>query len=70
MTQEQTGNRMNHKEFARTNKYFQDCCEVAKVPPTKRQASKFRTKRGTAYEIGKPLIDEKIEKGQIQPRKG
>jgi hypothetical protein len=44
----------NHKgqsnhEFAKSNGTFIQACEAAGVEPTVRQASKFRNKRGAAY---------------------
>lgn len=35
--------------FAEKNKEFQVACEAAGIAPTKRQASKYRNKRGLAY---------------------
>jgi hypothetical protein len=37
--------------FAKTNKIFQTACEIAGVKPTKRQASKYRMKKGLAVRI-------------------
>ena len=39
--------------FAKTDKFFNDACKVAKVEPTTRQASKFRNKSGAAYNFGR-----------------
>ena len=39
---------MTNAEFAKTNR-LKYCCEAAGIKPTKRQASKFRMKRGLAY---------------------
>ena len=36
-------------ELAESNWMFRLACELAKVPPTKRQASKWRNRRGLAY---------------------
>lgn len=57
---------MDNKTYAKTSKYFQACCEAGEIEPHKRQASRFRAQRGKAYEMGKLIIDEKIEKKQIQ----
>lgn len=35
--------------YARTNKAFKKACERVKLQPTKRQASKYRMKKGLAY---------------------
>ena len=40
---------MNNAEFAKTWDVFLKCCELAKVKPTTRQASKFRSQKGRAY---------------------
>ena len=40
---------MTNTEFAEKNKEFREACEVAKIPATKRQASKWRMKKGLAY---------------------
>jgi hypothetical protein len=37
--------------FAKTDETFKKKCEKAKVEPTKRQASKYRRKFGSAYSI-------------------
>lgn len=41
---------MANKTFAKTNPLFLKSCELAKVQPTVRQASKFRMGKGTAFE--------------------
>lgn len=38
-----------HREFAASDTSFRAACERASVEPTRRQASKFRNKRGRAY---------------------
>ena len=45
-------NRTN-REFAETNKAFQCACTVAEIPPTTRQANKYRRKLGLAYTMEK-----------------
>jgi hypothetical protein len=37
---------MTSRQFAATDPLFKKCCELAKIEPTKRQASKFRSDRG------------------------
>jgi len=36
--------------YAKTNDHFKAACEAAELKPTSRQASKFRNKKGKAYE--------------------
>lgn len=49
---------MTHREFAGTNGVFKLACELAKVKPTVRQASKFRSKRGSAYAFKKEAVSK------------
>lgn len=42
--------RITNRDFSRHNKAFLLACEKASIPPTKRQASKFRRKQGLAYQ--------------------
>lgn len=42
---------MSNRKFADTNVLFRKACELAKVPPTKRQASKFRNHVGQAEQM-------------------
>ena len=39
-----------NKEFAVQNEAFKDACEKSKVDPTSRQASKWRSKKGKAWD--------------------
>jgi len=41
---------MDNREFAAISKEFIKACEKAGVNPTKRQASKFRMRKGKAYQ--------------------
>jgi len=41
--------KMTHRQMAESDERFRELCAKAGVPPTKRQASKFRLKRGAAY---------------------
>ena len=50
---------MTHREFAGTNEVFIKACELAKVKPTMRQASKFRLNRGSAYAFKKQATEAK-----------
>jgi hypothetical protein len=46
-----TNKRQDNANFARFDAHFRLCCELAKVKPTKRQASKFRRGEGRAYSM-------------------
>jgi hypothetical protein len=50
--------RQTNADFATTNKQFIKACEAARIPPTKRQASKFRRRRGLAYQKLRSLASE------------
>lgn len=39
---------MTNKEFAEKDRVFKKACEIAKVKSTRRQASKWRNRKGTA----------------------
>jgi hypothetical protein len=40
---------MTNKEFAATNEEFKSVCTKLNIKPTKRQASKWRMKKGSAW---------------------
>lgn len=40
---------MTNRKFAEQNKEFIAACRRVEIQPTKRQASKFRNRRGLAY---------------------
>jgi hypothetical protein len=42
-----------NKEFAQKDQAFINACEKAGIKPTKRQASKYRNKKGIAFKTGK-----------------
>jgi hypothetical protein len=42
---------MNNREYAASDKEFIEACKRAGIPPTQRQASKFRLKTGRAYQF-------------------
>jgi hypothetical protein len=44
---------MTNKDFAEKDKKFKEACEVVKLPPTRRQASKWRNGKGLAYKKGR-----------------
>jgi len=41
---------MTNKEFSQRDVTFKKACELAEIPATGRQASKFRRKKGKAYD--------------------
>ena len=41
---------MTNAMFAKTNDIFIKACEIAKIPASQRQASKYRSKRGLAWQ--------------------
>jgi len=47
---------MTNKEF-KEDKHFRACCKKMDIGATKRQASKFRNKKGLAYKANK-LVKE------------
>ena len=65
---------MKNIEFAKTNTLFQKCCELVKISPTQRQASKFINGRGIAFTQRKEairilkekeILEETIEGGDL-----
>jgi len=44
-----------NKVFTKGSVAFLEACANAHVTPTKRQASKFRNKKGRAYNEGRPI---------------
>ena len=55
----------NNKKLAKQNQdtlkneHFVQACNLAGIPSTKRQASKFNNKKGAAYKYGKVSIDRR-----------
>jgi hypothetical protein len=49
---------MDNIIFATTNIIFQKACDLARVKPTRRQASKYRAKKGSAFKKIRAAIDE------------
>lgn len=41
--------RASNRDFAANDGLFRASCEAAEIPPTMRQASKYRRKQGAAY---------------------
>jgi hypothetical protein len=52
-------NGVPNAQFAQTDKAFIDACKRAEIPPTARQASKYRNRRGAAYAMARrsPVIN-------------
>ena len=54
-----SGEGLTNRDFSLQDKHFQNCCSKASkvlgkpVEPTRRQAGKFRNKRGLAYLYGR-----------------
>jgi len=60
-------NKMRAEKFMKENQLFIKCCELAKLPPTKRQVSKFRMGEGKAFQIkGEVIRQGLIEEGKIK----
>ncbi len=45
--------RLTNAEYAATVSYFREACARVGIPPTTRQASKWRRRRGVAYREGR-----------------
>ena len=43
--------KLSNSEFASTDSRFKDACRAVNLEPSKRQASKWRMKKGLAYNI-------------------
>ncbi len=48
----------SNAHFAKNNALFRRACELAKVEPTARQASKWRNQRGRAYAMRNAAVKE------------
>jgi len=55
-------NKMRNKTFMVVDKMFIECCRMANITPTSRQASKFRMGKGVAFRMKDRLIREKLLK--------
>ncbi len=44
---------VTNKQFAELDDTFNEACRLANIPCTKRQASKFRNRKGIAYKTWK-----------------
>jgi hypothetical protein len=55
---------VNNRAFAASDKEFQEACKRAGIPPTQRQASKWRLKAGRAFQFrASAPIDEHEDLG-------
>lgn len=54
---------MNNREFSGTTEFVK-ACELAKVKPTVRQASKYKSRRGSAYAFRKQVLE------MLNPKEG
>lgn len=53
---------MTNREFALTDAKFREACQRAGIPPTSRQASRWRMKNGKAWNEGRtPQNEEESE---------
>ena len=48
---------LNNREFSQQDDHFRKCCKEAGTEPTTRQASKFRKKRGKAYQFKNKVVN-------------
>jgi hypothetical protein len=51
MVDEVKEEKMTNSKFSRTNQEFKDSCSRANIEPTTRQASKWRSKKGKAWDF-------------------
>lgn len=57
---------MNNREYAASDREFQEACKKAGISPTQRQASRWRNRQGKAYQFRNGnghSIDNAEEKG-------
>ena len=52
---------MTHRDFALVDDEFRKACERAKVQPTKRQAARFRQRRGQAFAAAQSMRAERLK---------
>ena len=53
---------MRNVVYSRENFVFKKCCELANIPPTARQASKWRARDGKAWEAFHSMpLNKKVE---------
>ena len=54
----------NLNKLTMLDQYFQRCCSAVQIPATKRQAKKFRQRKGKAYTEGRRIMAEERVKEQ------
>ena len=65
--------RVENREFANSNKRFRDACAVVGIEPTRRQASKWRQRKGLAYRqvvLKVNPLDPRIKDERVWKAKG
>ena len=55
------GKKETYKRFSVTNKLFIKACELAGIPSTRRQASKWHMERGLAYNMKGQVIQAVVQ---------
>lgn len=56
--------RQTNKDFSENDTVFNQCCSEIRITPTKRQASKFRRRKGLAFNyLKKSTENEKTSGG-------
>jgi len=53
---------LTNAKFAEQDDFFKKSCAEAGVEPTKRQASKFRMKKGSAWLLGRPVVLDEMKR--------
>lgn len=56
---------MNNREYSQSDAEFIAACKKAGIPPTQRQASKFRLKSGRAYQFRNGRSVDNAEESSI-----
>lgn len=51
---------ITNKQFAASDPKFIEACKLANIPPTPRQASKWRRKQGLAYTLKYKTTERKV----------
>jgi|14BtaG_2_1085337.scaffolds.fasta_scaffold18336_3 hypothetical protein len=54
----ESSTRVTNNDFASSNPQFRAACEAVGIPATRRQAGKYRTRRGLAYTSGRPSVTD------------
>lgn len=52
---------ITNKQFADGNILFKKCCDIAGIPPTRREASRFRNGKGLAFKFKGSAKEKKNE---------